>query len=169
MKLNLQEINALKNLLSEPKNRIEESLDNLYNKLTSSSGVTLYIDGAADLNSKTAGIGGIIYKDDEEVFSFSEYLHDATNNEAEYSALITGIKFLVDLKLLNVKIFSDSELVVKQISGEYRVKHPRMQSLHQKAMAQFRHLDSWTFDHVLRDKNDAADRLAKAGRQKGKN
>jgi len=70
--------------------------------------------------------------------------------------------------LLNVKIYSDSELVVKQISGEYRVKNPRMQKLHREAMSQFHQLDSWSFSHIYRDKNDAADKLAKAGREKGK-
>ncbi|MBC8344939.1 MAG: ribonuclease HI family protein [Candidatus Marinimicrobia bacterium] len=168
MRLNNNEINALKALLSDPKNRIDESLDNLYNKMTSKSEVSLYIDGAADLHSKTAGIGGIITKDGEEVYSFSEYLHDATNNEAEYSALITGLKCLIQLKLFNANIFSDSELVVKQIKGEYKVRNPRMQALYQKAMDQFRHMDAWTFSHVLREKNDAADQLAKAGRLKGK-
>lgn len=117
MKLEQQEISALKTLLSISKNRADESLDNLYNKILSNGEITLFIDGAADLNSKTAGIGGVIFKDGEEVYSFSEYLHDSTNNEAEYTALITGLKWLVELKLLNAKIYSDSELVVKQISG----------------------------------------------------
>ena len=67
--------------------------------------ISLYIDGAADLHSKTAGIGGVITKDGEEVFSFSEYLHDATNNEAEYAALVKGLKYLIQLKLLNANFF----------------------------------------------------------------
>jgi ribonuclease HI len=107
-------------------------------------------------------------RDGEEVYSFSEYLHDSTNNEAEYLALITGLKYLIQLKLLNAKVFSDSELVVKQVTGEYQVKHPRMQELFTEAMDQFHRMDSWTFSHILRDKNDVADRLAKAGRMKGK-
>ena len=116
MRLNQNELKALKTLLSNPKNRIDESLDNLYNKMISNSEISLYIDGAADLHSKTAGIGGVITKDGEEVFSFSEYLHDATNNEAEYAALVKGLKYLIQLKLLNANIYSDSELVVKQIN-----------------------------------------------------
>ena len=59
-------------------------------------------------------------------------------------------------------------MVVKQISGEYRVKNPRMQGLYEQAISQFHQLDSWTFSHAYRDKNDAADKLAKAGREKGK-
>ena len=168
MKLNQNELKALKTLLSDPENRIDESLDNLYNKMISNREISLYIDGAADLHSKTAGIGGVITKDGEEVFSFSEYLHDATNNEAEYAALVKGLKYLIQLKLLIANIYSDSELVVKQIKGEYRVKHPRMQELYKEAMDQFQYMDTWTFNHILRDKNDMADRLAKAGRLKGK-
>jgi ribonuclease HI len=137
MRLNQNELKALKTLLSNPKNRIDESLDNLYNKMISNSEISFYIDGAADLHSKTAGIGGVIIKNGEEVFSFSEYLHDATNNEAEYTALVKGLKYLIQLKLLNANIYSDSELVVKQINGEYRVKHPRMQKLYKEAMGQF--------------------------------
>ena len=168
MRLNQNELKALKTLLSDPENRIDESLDNLYNKMISNREISLYIDGAADLHSKTAGIGGVITKDGEEVFSFSEYLHDATNNEAEYAALVKGLKYLIQLKLLNANIYSDSELVVKQIKGEYRVKHPRMQELYKEAMDQFQYMDTWTLNHILRDKNDMADRLAKAGRLKGK-
>ena len=63
MRLNQNELKALKSLLSNPKNRIDESLDNLYNKMISNSEISLYIDGAADLHSKTAGIGGVIKKD----------------------------------------------------------------------------------------------------------
>lgn len=168
MRLNQNELKALKILLSNPENRIDESLDNLYNKMISNREISLYIDGAADLHSKTAGIGGVITKDGEEVFSFSEYLHDATNNEAEYAALVKGLKYLIQLKLLNANIYSDSELVVKQIKGEYRVKHPRMQELYKEAMDQFQHMDTWTINHILRDNNDTADGLAKAGRLKGK-
>ena len=168
MRLNQNELKALKTLLSDPENRIDESLDNLYNKMISNREISLYIDGAADLHSKTAGIGGVITKDGEEVFSFSEYLHDATNNEAEYAALVKGLKYLIQLKLLNANIYSDSELVVKQIKGEYRVKHPRMQKLYKEAMDQFQHMDTWTINHILRDNNDTADGLAKAGRLKGK-
>ena len=168
MRLNQNELKALKTLLSDPENRIDESLDNLYNKMISNREISLYIDGAADLHSKTAGIGGVITKDGEEVFSFSEYLHDATNNEAEYAALVKGLKYLIQLKLLNANIYSDSELVVKQIKGEYRVKHPRMQELYKEAMDQFQYMDTWTLNHILRDKNDMADRLAKAGRLKRK-
>ena len=141
MKLTKIEIEALKNVLSKIDNFNSDVLQKLNERLNNDMKITMYIDGAADLNSKTAGIGGIIYKDNEELFTFSEYLDDSTNNEAEYIALIRGLESLIELKLLNVDIYSDSELVVKQISGEYKVKNPRMQVLHQEATSLFSKFD----------------------------
>ena len=168
MKLTKIEIEALKNVLSKIDNFNSDVLQKLNERLNNDMKITMYIDGAADLNSKTAGIGGVIYKDNEELFTFSEYLHDSTNNEAEYTALIKGLESLIELQLLNVKIYSDSELVVKQINGEYKVKNPRMQALYQRATSLFSKLDKWSFFHVLRDKNKVADKLAGEGRSKGK-
>ena len=168
MKLTKIEIEALKKVLSRIDNFNSDVLQKLNERLNNDMKITMYIDGAADLNSKTAGIGGVIYKDNEELFTFSEYLHDSTNNEAEYTALIKGLESLIELQLLNVKIYSDSELVVKQINGEYKVKNPRMQVLYQRATLLFSKLDKWSFFHVLRDKNKVADKLAGEGRSKGK-
>ena len=168
MKLTKIEIEALKKVLSRIDNFNSDVLQKLNERLNNDMKITMYIDGAADLNSKTAGIGGVIYKDNEELFTFSEYLHDSTNNEAEYTALIKGLESLIELQLLNVKIYSDSELVVKQINGEYKVKNPRMQVLYREAISLFRKLDKWSFTHVLRDKNKVADKLAGEGRYKGK-
>ena len=177
MKLDQKEIEALKKVLSNDSFKLivdmvdkstSDVLLNLNGRLNDDGKISMYIDGAADLNSKTAGIGGVIYKDNEELFTFSEYLNDSTNNEAEYTALIRGLEYLVEMKLLNVQIFSDSELVVKQINGEYKVKNSRMILLNQKASSLFSQLEEWSFTHVLREKNKVADRLAGEGRSKGK-
>ena len=168
MKLTKIEIEALKKVLSRIDNFNSNVLKELNERLNNDMKITMYIDGAADLKSKTAGIGGVIYRDNEELFTFSEYLDDSTNNEAEYIALIRGLESLIELKLFNVDIFSDSELVVKQISGEYKVKNPRMQVLHQEATSLFSKFEKWSFVHVLRDKNKVADKLAGEGRSKGK-
>ena len=177
MKLDQKEIEALKKVLSNDSFKLivdmvdkstSDVLLNLNGRLNDDGKISMYIDGAADLNSKTAGIGGVIYKDKEELFTFSEYLNDSTNNEAEYIALIRGLEYLVQMKLLNVQIFSDSELVVKQINGEYKVKNSRMIILNQKASSLFSQLEEWSFTHVLREKNKVADKLAGEGRSKGK-
>ena len=166
MKLNRQEINELKKLLSDKKYRINEVLDNLYKKMNISHGVDMFIDGAADLHSKTAGIGGVITKNGREIFSFSEYLDDATNNEAEYRALIKGLQYLLEFNFLNPEIFSDSELVVKQVNGEYQVKNSRMKILYLEVIDLLKKFESWQLTHILRDKNKVADKLANSGRKK---
>ena len=166
MKLTTQEIKALKQHLKSEENRKNSELDILYKKLKVENSITLYIDGASDLHSKTAGIGGVIYNLDKEIFSFSEYLHDATNNEAEYNALILGLKYLLEFKFLNSKIFSDSELIVKQVNGEYKVKNDRMKVLHSEVIRLLGNFESWRLTHILREKNKVADNLANEGRKK---
>jgi len=167
MKFDKSEIKALQELLSLEQNQKNQTLQKISNKInSSSSNYTMYIDGAADLHSKTSGIGGVIYKDGEELFTFSEYLDNATNNEAEYTALIHGLKSLLNLSVLNVTIFSDSELVVKQINGEYKVKNDRMKKLYSDAHVLLSKFNLWKIEHVLRDKNTIADKLATDGRLK---
>tara|TARA_B100000929_G_scaffold6361_1_gene5389 strand:+ start:655 stop:1164 length:510 start_codon:yes stop_codon:yes gene_type:complete len=166
MKLNNKEIDDLKNHFKDKKNRDNSELELFYKKLEEYNKITLYVDGAADLHSKTAGIGGVIYNSDEEIFSFSEYLHDSTNNEAEYGALIAGLKYLIKLNLLNPTIYSDSELIVKQVNGEYRVKNDRMITLYNEVINLLSNFRSWSLIHVLRDKNIVADKLANEGRKK---
>lgn len=168
-KLNSEELEALIKFLEPSRHEgLSPVLSNLYKKIKPDGKVELYVDGASDLHSKTAGIGGVFYRNGEELYTFSEYIHDITNNEAEYSALIKGLEIACEMKLKNLKIYADSELIVKQINGEYRVKHPRMQILHQEAMKYFNILpDGWSFSHVLRGKNTRADKLSKEGRAKG--
>ena len=167
MKFDKSEIKALQELLSSKKNQKNITLQKISNKINSSfSNYTMYIDGAADLHSKTSGIGGVIYKDGEEIFAFSEYLDNATKNEAEYTALIHGLKSLLNLSVLNVVIFSDSELVVRQINGEYKVKNDRMKKLYCDSHELLSKFNSWELKHVLRDKNTIADKLATDGRLK---
>ena len=166
MKLNNKEIDDLKNHFKDKKNRDNSELELFYKKLEEYNKITLYVDGAADLHSKTAGIGGVIYNSDEEIFSFSEYLHDSTNNEAEYGALIAGLKYLIKLNLLNPTIYSDSELIVKQVNGEYRVKNDRMITLYNEVINLLSNFKSWSLIHVFRDKNIVADKLANEGRKK---
>ena len=169
MKFSKDEISSLIALISEGDNINKYSLSTVLDKLKSNTiTYTMYVDGAADLHSKTAGIGGVIYKESEELITFSEYLDNSTNNEAEYESLIHGLKLLANLSILNVNIFSDSELVVRQINGEYKVKNVRMKKLYQKATSLLSGFENWTFTHVLRDKNKVADMLATEGRLKGK-
>ena len=104
--------------------------------------------------------------DNNIIFSFSENVGKKTNNEAEYLALIKGIEICVESNILNISIFLDSELVVKQINGDYKVKNDRMSILHKKTHKLLSNLKSWKIIHILRDKNVEADELSKEGLSK---
>ena len=130
--------------------------------------MTLYVDGAADLHSKTAGIGGVVYLNEEEISYFSEPLYDKTNNEAEYLAMIKGIDMLVELKAINVNIFADSELVVKQVLGQYKVKNERMKNLCKQVVTGLKNIKNWSVSHVRRENNVRADELSKIGMEKAR-
>lgn len=124
--------------------------------------LTIYVDGACRGNPGPAAIGVVIQKDGETIKEISHAIGEATNNIAEYSALIRGLEEALEKKAQSLQVYTDSELVYKQIMGEYKVKHPNVQPLHMKAkllMAKFKDLK---ITHVLRNKNAHADKLATA-------
>ena len=166
MKLSEKELKELKGLLENTNLNEYPNLLDLKKKIGSNNNVELYIDGSADLQSKTAGIGGVIFLNQEKFKFFSEYLHDSTNNEAEYESLIYGIEMLIENKLFNANIFSDSQLVVNQVNGIYKIKNDRMKLLHQRATNLLSSLNDWKFDYIPREKNAIADRYADLGRRK---
>ena len=166
MKLSRKELNELKDLLENTNLNEYPNLINLMKKIGSYNNVELFIDGSADLQTKTAGIGGVIFVNQEKFKFFSEYLHDSTNNEAEYESLIFGIEMLIKNKLFSASIFSDSQLVVNQINGVYKIKNERMKLLHQRATNLLSSLNDWTFDYIPREKNAIADKYADLGRRK---
>ena len=131
--------------------------------------IKLFVDGAADLGSGTAGIGGVIYSNDKEISNFSEPLFDKTNNEAEYLSLIKGIEQIIELKVSNVIIYADSELVVKQVLGIYKVKNERMKILYNLVLEKLKLIDHWNLVHIRREKNIRADELSKLGMSVAKN
>jgi len=88
------------------------------------------------------------------------YLGTATNNTAEYAALLALLEYAVQTGATSVRALSDSELLVRQISGEYRVKHPALQILHGEARRLIAALPSVSLEHVPREQNAAADALA---------
>ena len=88
------------------------------------------------------------------------YLGIATNNEAEYHALIEGLKAVAPWNPDRLEIFLDSNLVVEQVKGKYRVKKPELQKLHEQAMELLEPFGEWTIAHVERERNRGADALA---------
>ncbi len=152
-----------------------EDFETLYGKLFEQGagvGLILYVDGAADLKAETAGIGGIFYlegrKDDGELYSFSHNIGKATNNEAEYGALIEGLKIGKKLNGSQIQVFSDSELIVKQINLEYKVKNERIRKLYKKARQLLDGYEKWQVVHIDRKNNKKADILSKQALEEGR-
>jgi|TARA_B110000914_G_scaffold191388_1_gene177918 ribonuclease HI len=155
-KLSAKEIALIDRLVEVPKT-IKDSWD------SSDMSYKLFTDGASQLDKNNAGIGGLLKSGQDIVFSFAENIGDCTNNEAEYLALIRGIELCIENKILDVKIFCDSELIVRQVNGDYKVKNERMIKLHTRTLDLCSMLNNWSVSHVLRDKNAEADLLSKEG------
>jgi ribonuclease HI len=122
--------------------------------------IVAYIDGGSRGNPGPAGYGVRI--EDEQgslVDELRGFIGIATNNSAEYQGLVAALSYASEHGYPAVRIRSDSELLVKQMRGEYRVKHPRLQILHQRAHDLLRRLDRVIFEHVPREQNVEADRL----------
>jgi len=124
----------------------------------------LMVDGAARGNPGEAGCGAAIYDDTGAVVKeLSRYLGHATNNVAEYEGLLLGLEALLKLGRKKIVVQSDSQLLVRQLNGEYRVKDEKLKVLHQRALALLRQFDSYRILHVRREMNKLADRLANRG------
>lgn len=123
--------------------------------------VVIHSDGAAEPNPGPAAIG-VTIKDQQGrlIASISRPIGRATNNEAEYRAVIAALEKAIGLGARQVALNSDSELVVKQIKGSYRVKKAALKPLHQRVMKLQSSLDSFTIRHIPREQNTEADRLA---------
>ncbi len=127
---------------------------------TPADDLILYCDGGSKGNPGPAGGGGeIVDRGGVQVASFSVYFGRATNNVAEYKALIEGLDRISALGCRRVEIRLDSELLVKQVRGEYKVKSPHLAPLHAEVLSRLRPL-SWTIRHVPREQNSVADALA---------
>lgn len=121
----------------------------------------LHIDGASRGNPGEAGYGVFVTDaDGAEVASLYGYLGRATNNVAEYEALLQALRFAERRGATRVKVYSDSELVVRQVNGQYKVKHPDMRALHGEARALLNRFREAQIAHVRREQNRQADKLA---------
>ena len=125
--------------------------------------IELYADGASRSNPGPSGIGVAIYIDGSEIHTISEYIGEATNNEAEYLAVIKGLEYLLDKNELSVSCYLDSKLVVEQAKGNYRVSAKNLKPFNKQLLSiveQFNHIG---FYHIPREKNSRADELANKG------
>jgi ribonuclease HI len=124
------------------------------------SRLEIYIDGASKGNPGPAGVGVVISRGEEVLKNISEYIGTATNNIAEYRALIAALRAATDLKAVSVKIYTDSQLLYRQMKKEYRVKDPHIAVLYQQALSFMRNFEEITLEHIPRENNRGADKLA---------
>ena len=121
---------------------------------------TAYIDGGARGNPGPAAYGVVIRMPEGKMpTELAKYLGIQTNNFAEYSGLLAALEYAQQHNFPGLKVFSDSELLVKQMKGEYKVKHPVLKTLFTRANEMTHRLQHFSIQHVLRQYNRDADRL----------
>jgi probable phosphoglycerate mutase len=118
------------------------------------------VDGGSRGNPGPAGYGVRIQREDGTIVELKQSLGVATNNVAEYSGLLAALRWAIEHGVRSLHVRADSELVVKQMKGIYRVKNPGLQSLYEEARSLVRKIGDVTFEHVRRELNKDADRLA---------
>ena len=122
----------------------------------------IYTDGGASGNPGPAGLGVVIYDDKNKIIvEISKYIGEATNNQAEYQALILALEKAKQLKAEEINCYLDSELVVKQINREYKIKDKGLGPLFIKVWNLSQNFKKINFHHIPREQNKEADKLAK--------
>jgi ribonuclease HI len=124
------------------------------------SSATAHVDGGSRGNPGPAGYGVHITRDDGSIVELKESIGIATNNIAEYHGLLAALRWAVEAGVRSLDVKADSELMVKQMLGVYRVKHPGLQPLFADARELASRIGRVTFEHVRRESNADADRLA---------
>ena len=132
------------------------------------SRIIAHIDGGSRGNPGPAAYGVVIETGDgSRLTSFSQFLGRTTNNFAEYQGLIAALEYALQHGPKALKVISDSELLVRQIKGIYKVKNPTLKDLHARAKELISQLDWFSIGHALRGHNQDADRLANVAMDKG--
>jgi ribonuclease HI len=122
--------------------------------------VTVHVDGGARGNPGPAAAAAVVTAPDGSVLAEAgEYIGEATNNVAEYRALLLGLSLARELGAREVDVVNDSELVARQIGGQYKVKHAGLRPLWQQAVEELRSFDRWSVRNVPRAANARADEL----------
>lgn len=122
------------------------------------------VDGAARGNPGEAGCGAVVFDEAGTVLAeLHRYLGHNTNNVAEYEGLLMGLEGVLRLGGKKLRIESDSQLLVRQVNGLYRVKDEKLKVLHQQALSLLHRLDAYRILHIGREQNRMADRLANRG------
>jgi ribonuclease HI len=129
----------------------------------SGSRLTVNVDGGARGNPGPAAVGVVVRDGDGEILvERAERIGRTTNNVAEYKALLLGISTAKELGATELELVGDSELIVRQVEGRYKVKDATLRELHAEATRQLSQFDRWSIRHVKRAQNADADRLVNA-------
>ena len=121
----------------------------------------VYTDGGSRGNPGPAGIGVVIQDETKKkVKEVYRYIGEATNNIAEYNAVICGLEEAIELKAKDITVYVDSELIAKQLNGEFRVKDAEIKLLFEKVISILKNFNSYEIEHIERSKNKEADKLA---------
>ena len=129
---------------------------------------TAHVDGGARGNPGPAGYGVAIQDaSGHPVAELSEYLGHRTNNYAEYQGLLAALRYASEHQFKALKVISDSELMVRQMKGIYKVRHPELRKLYDEAQQLVRRLEHFEIKHALREHNKTADRLANQAMDRG--
>ena len=124
----------------------------------------LHFDGCSKGNPGFAGAGAVIYEDGQEIYSKSVFVgENETNNVAEYTGLLIGMQAAIRLGIRKLVVRGDSQLIIRQMLGEYKVKSPGLLALYQQAKTMGTNFESVTYQHVYRDQNARADALSNEG------
>lgn len=124
---------------------------------------SLYFDGCSKGNPGPAGIGAVIYKNDDEISYRSENIGNKTNNESEYYSLIIGLETAIKLQIKSLCVYGDSLLVINQVTNIWNVKNEKLRKLHKKVVLLKGRFNYIAFTHVYRSNNKRADQLANFG------
>lgn len=123
--------------------------------------IIAHIDGGSRGNPGPAAYAVIVHTaDGTRLASLSKYLGHATNNVAEYQGLLAALDYALEHNYRRLKVISDSELLTRQINGQYKVRNANLKFLYERASTLIAQLDSFSIDHVRREHNQEADRLA---------
>jgi ribonuclease HI len=130
---------------------------------------TAHIDGGARGNPGPAGYGLVIHDPTgHKITELGEYLGHRTNNYAEYQGLLAALRYALANGIKALRVISDSELLVRQMKGIYKVRHPELRKLYDEAQQMTRKLEHFEIRHALREHNRDADRLANEAMDRGK-